>query len=320
MRKHWALFVSIALFALVVLFPGADGMTPLFCISGMFLFFYWLVKAIPPVRNTEKWQKSYSNDLTKTKPAMNNPDNQKSKAKNLSSAVTSAQKNAPKDFELESRELLSQLPEELRVFLPDTDKFLLRKFETGGTPFVSYTARIEHATKGEDDRRCRREVFLKSQHPFLGQYMDDPAQSVEDLLAYLIYSPSYFKASAFKLEVQLDSGYWDSIFVETADSLAYNERSQESYHDGGGSHSFIWTLYKTEKAEPELPLLHDEEYKQLRMPPCKGFWIKDDRCYIVDPWSIPGVFELYMRSRYLDWYGGEEEVHELGLWRGQKKE
>lgn len=201
-----------------------------------------------------------------------------------------------------------QLSEDKRKRIPDPNLIYLTDVNE---KFVAYE--IQYGVKQE----VREEVYIMSYHPFLCQFTDDIAPSAQCLLNNLLECYGHrgvlywFKLFDDRLEATFDICYWKATLYETESSICYVERRDESIHDGGGSSYYRWNLIKTSETEPKTPPSLETEYKHQKMPPCKGFWIKDGRLLITDPWGIPGIFEFSACREERDSMYSETEFYSI---------
>ena len=203
------------------------------------------------------------------------------------------------NLETKSKELISQLPEELKRLLPDTDQYYLREYHAGDL-FVEYYA------------KNKEKAFISSYHPFICRYAKDLAHSASLLLQYMRYPPYCFKVYDSVLIVRLHTPYWVADYAETPEYMVYDEWRQESQHDGGGSCDIQWVLCKAKVAEQPFSIPPGEETTARALPPCRSFWFDDKRCFVVDPWDVSGVFEFYYRWEYSESYNSASEISEIG--------
>ena len=206
------------------------------------------------------------------------------------------------NLETKSQELMSQLPEKIKSLLPDTDHYCLLKYYSGDTAFVEYAEKAGAV----------QEVFMRSYHPFISQFTTDMAHSADSLLQYIGYSPYKFQVYDSVLVVELIAGYWQASYEETPEYMTFNEWCQESQHDGAGHHSKRWVLCRAQSAETQFPLCQEKEGDARVVPPCRGYWLEGEHCFVVDPWNIPGVFEFYYRWEYSKSYNSASEISEIG--------
>ena len=146
------------------------------------------------------------------------------------------------------------LPKELAAVLPNPDRIIITSFSSAGNTFGT-RMRFGFGMNGMNDiykaqnfiqYRCKRSknseqaqnctsLFADSFHPFVQRYANDISGSVENILHSIMYTPISYELTDGILNVCLDSGYQETYYQETSEYIRFNDRYQESFHDGGGN-------------------------------------------------------------------------------------
>ncbi len=159
-------------------------------------------------------------------------------------------------------------------------------------------------------QKFRKERFAEAFHPFIeASAPANVGHCAEQLSHYIPARPDVFTLFRDRLEI----GCFSKDYSESADSIQVYGGETYSYHDGGGGSSEVWTVRRAPGMTPPKELRHEERpMSRIAMPSCKGYWLKNDRCYLLEPWDMPGVFEFYSCDRYQASYDSEEKVQQIG--------
>lgn len=229
------------------------------------------------------------------------------------------------------------LPKELAALLPNPDRIIITSFSSAGNTFGT-RMRFGFGMNGMNDiykaqnfiqYRCKRSknseqaqnctsLFADSFHPFVQRYANDISGCVENILHSIMYTPISYELTDGILNAYLDSGYHETYYQETSEYIRFNDRYQESFHDGGGNGFEEWyvyaasiTEYKTEISDV-IGYKHFSAWPSASLPYCRGFWTEDGHVYLVDPWGLSGIFEFYHYSEGRPDAFSEEEIEIVG--------
>lgn len=229
------------------------------------------------------------------------------------------------------------LPKELAAVLPNPDRIIITSFSSAGNTFGT-RKRFGFGMNGMNDiykaqnfiqYRCKQSknsvqaqnctsLFADSFHPFVQRYANDISGCVENILHSIMYTPISYELTDGILNVCLDSGYQETYYQETSEYIRYNDRYQESFHDGGGNGFEEWyvyaasiTEYKTEISDV-IGYKHFSALPSVSLPYCRGFWTEDGHVYLVDPWGLSGIFEFYYYSEGRPDAFSEEKIENVG--------
>ncbi len=158
--------------------------------------------------------------------------------------------------------------------------------------------------------------FASVPHPFLSRNSRWVPDCAVSLLRFLNDSPPLeYRIDEAELRVVLYTGYINTTYTESADCIRYTSICQESTHDGGGYDNYYFTLISA----PDKPIPKSLQFEGmcggLQMPPSAGYWLDaDGRCFLVDPFGMQGVFELWMEHRFAEcgWGDEPETIKETG--------
>lgn len=155
-----------------------------------------------------------------------------------------------------------------------------------------------------------KERFAEAFHPFIeASAPANIGHCTEQLSYYIPARPDVFTLFRDRLEI----GCFSKDYSESADSIQVYGGETYSYHDGGGGSSEVWTVRRAPGMTPPKELRHEERpMSRIAMPSCKGYWLENGRCYLLEPWDMPGVFEFYSCDRYQASYDSEENVQQIG--------
>lgn len=136
----------------------------------------------------------------------------------------------------------------------------------------------------------RREMFCSAYHPFVQQFTDDVRGCAGKMLKMFSSPPYLFEISKDVLAGSFD---FTEAVVETPEGVEYHGFEQYSQHDGGGSTVEKWGLTPAKDQQAPKNLSHAERLNGFLLPICRGYWLKDEHLYLLDPWGLSGVFEFY---------------------------
>lgn len=155
-----------------------------------------------------------------------------------------------------------------------------------------------------------RERFLEAVHPFIeASAPADAGRCAGNLYDYIPQAPGVFMVFRDRLEI----GFFSGNYSESADSILFYAGTSYSYHDGGGGSGEVWGARRAPGMTPPAELCHEKRpMSRIAMPSCRGYWLVNDRCYLLEPWDMPGVFEFYSRDTYQASYDSEEDIQQIG--------
>ena len=170
---------------------------------------------------------------------------------------------------------------------------------------------------------CGKDLFDKVIHPFLNDKYPIAMTNafydhkiLDEIERFISPRPYWYTVKKDLLKVDFDEGYHDVSYTETRSAIEYGYSYQESTHDGGDSGGHKWILRKPDAWSGEISdsLCQDKRYKKIELPSHKGYWISEDgRCYMLEPFSMPGVYEFFASYWYHDpWDSEEDEDFILG--------
>ena len=185
------------------------------------------------------------------------------------------------------------------------------RFSEKDGPYVQY----EYVGKWRLQKHANKR-FSEAVHPFIQSSAPaDAGHCAEALSDYIRYSPKVFTVFKDRLEIVYSAQFYGSAYYsESANSVQLYAGTTDSYHDGGGSYGFVWSARGTLGMTPPKELHHEQRpMSRITMPPCKGYWLENGSCYLLEPWDMPGVFEFYIRNTEKSSNDSEENVQQIGV-------
>ena len=169
-------------------------------------------------------------------------------------------------------------------------------------PGGSYEIRDEQTVvKVTAPKEDHKQAWMGIYHPFFTAHGSSEAQAAFfEWISNSIYRYALFPAYMYQdRHVEYGDNGREDFGRETADEIRFVRREHYSYHDGGGGSEdslCLRALPKSEqsrrlKAAPKS-LMTNDHYRQLHMPPCKGYWGLGGELYVKDPFGMSGIFML----------------------------
>lgn len=153
-------------------------------------------------------------------------------------------------------------------------------------------------------------------HPFLSRYSEQFRECAAALLRFLNdQPPRSYRIDGDVVTVELDTGYIRATVIESADKISYSSYCHESTHDGGGHCDDFFALTRAQDQLIPETVLFSQTQNGLKMPPSAGYWFgRSGRCFLVNPFGLHGVFELWIENRSQDcgWGDDPEEIKSVG--------